>query len=169
MKRIIVIVVLLILVGGGGAGALIMLGILPNPFNPAKPMTAAEQAAAKADAEAKAKAFKPPTEIMTFVDMRDMIIPVVSANKVERTVYMSVRLHVVKDQKDAVQNTIVRYENAVIDQFVPYFQTYFTKHEILNLREIKTKLNAMAKKLYGDKVQDVLLVNIFEQKFGSLN
>lgn len=170
MKRIIVVVLLLILVGGGGAGALIMLGILPNPFNPTKqgPMSAGAAAAAKADAQAKARAFKAPTEVMTFVELRDMIVPVVRATKIERTVYMSVRLHVVKDQKDFVEGNIVRYENAVLDEFVPYFQTYFAKNDLLNLREVKAKLNGMAKQLYGDRVIDVLLINVFEQKFGSL-
>ncbi|MBL8627996.1 MAG: hypothetical protein JNM81_00095 [Rhodospirillaceae bacterium] len=165
MKRIIVIVLLLILVGGGGAGALIMLGVLPNPFNPqSAAQSAAAAAAAKVDAEKKAKAFKPPTEAMTFVVLRDMIVPVLTATKLERTVYLSVRLSVVKAQKDAVQNQIVRYENAVLDEFIPYFQNYFQDHSVLDLKEIKAKLNVLAKKLYGDKVIDVMLVNVFEQK-----
>lgn len=165
MKRIIVIVLLLILVGGGGAGALIMLGVLPNPFNPqTAAQSAAAAAAAKADAEKKAKAFKPPSEAMTFVDLRDMIVPVLSNSKLERTVYLSVRLSVVKAEKDAVETQIVRYENAVLDQFIPYFQNYYQEHEVLDPKEIKAKLNVLAKKLYGDKVIDVLLVNVFESK-----
>ncbi|MBL8645111.1 MAG: hypothetical protein JNK21_14355 [Rhodospirillaceae bacterium] len=165
MKRIIVIVLLLVLVGGGGAGALIMLGVLPNPFNPpTAAQSAAAAAAAKVDAERKAKEFKPPSEAMTFVVLRDMIVPVLTDTKLERSVYISVRLNVVKSEKDAVETQIVRYENAVIDEFVPYFQTYFQKKEALDLREIKAKLNASAKKLYGDKVNDVLLVNVFTQK-----
>jgi flagellar basal body-associated protein FliL len=161
MKRIIVIVLLLILVGGGGAGALIMLGVLPNPFNPqTAAQSAAKAAAAKADAEKKAKEFKPPSEAMTFVVLRDMIIPVLSDSKLERTIYISVRLSVVKAQKDPVETEIVRYENAVLDTFVPYFQ----EHPTIDLKAIKEKLNALAKKIYGDKVLDVLLVNVFEQK-----
>ncbi len=168
MKRIIVIVLLLLLVGGGGAGALIMLGVLPNPFNPQTPaQSAAAAAAAKADAEKKAKEFKPPTEVMTFVVLRDMIIPVVSPTGLERTVYLSVRLSVVKAQSDAVEAEIVRYENAVLDEFMPYFQKYFQnpKKKTLDLKEIKSILNASAKKLYGDKVIDVFLVNVFEQSY----
>jgi len=169
MKRIIIIVLLLILVGGGGAGALIMLGVLPNPFNPPTPqMQQSAAASAAAKAEAARKAFKAPQEVMTFVDLRDMIVPVVSSTKVERTVYLSVRLHVVKAEKDAVEMQIVRYESAVLDEFMPYFQKHFAENKMLNLPEIKDKLNAMAKKLYGDKVIDVLLINVFEQKFGTL-
>lgn len=164
MKRFIVITILLILAGGGGAGALIMLGVLPNPFNPmAQSMTAAESAAAKA--EAAKKVFEPPDEVMTFVDLRDMIIPVVIGTNASRKVYLSVRLHVVKAQKDAVETQIVRYEDAVLDTFMPYFQTYFAKkNDLMNLVEIKKMLNQMAKKLYGDKVIDVMLINIFETR-----
>ena len=167
MKRIIVIVLLLMLVGGGGAGALIMLGVLPNPFNPP---TAAQSAAASAAAKAEAarRVFKPPQEALTFVKLRDMIIPVVSPTKVEHTVYLSVRLNVVKSQKDAVESQIVRYENAVLAELLPYFQKYFAEHDLIDLDEVKSKLNEMAKRLYGDKVIDVLLVNVFEQKFGTL-
>jgi len=168
MKRIIVIAILLILVGGGGAGALIMLKVLPNPFNPVVQGDSAAAEAAK-KAEAALKPFKPPSEAMTFVELRDMIIPVVIDAEVKRRVYISVRLHVVKDQKDAVESQIVRYENAVIDMFVPYFQKYFAgKNDLLDLVEIKKMLNDKAKRLYGDKVIDVLLVNAFEQKFGAL-
>lgn len=170
MKRFIVILLLLILVGGGGAGALIMLGVLPNPLNPNKHGgSASEMAAAEADAKAKAKAFKAPSEALTFVVMRDMILPVVSSTKVERTVYLSVRLSVEKSEKKMIEDNIVRYENAVLDEFLPYLQRYFTKHDMLNPVEIKAKLNVMAKKLYGDKVLDVMLVNVFEQKFGTLD
>gem|GEM_PF-6195238 len=163
MKRFIVIFILLILVGGGGAGALIMLGVLPNPFNPIpKNMTAAEAAAAKA--EAARKVFVPPSEAMTFVDVRDMIIPVVMGTELERRVYLSVRLHVVKAEQDAVETEIVRYESAVLDTFIPYFQKYYATKDLLDPVDVKKQLKTMARKLYGDKVIDVLLINVFEQK-----
>jgi hypothetical protein len=162
VKRFIVITILLILAGGGGAGALIMLGILPNPFNPTQSMTAAESAAAKA--EAAKKVYVPPGEAMTFVDLRDMVIPVVIGTTAGRKVYLSARLHVVKAQKDAVETQIVRYEDAVLDTFVPYFQTYFAKKNMMDLLEIKSMLNQMAKRLYGDKVIDVMLINVFETR-----
>ncbi|MSO97354.1 MAG: hypothetical protein EXR11_03915 [Rhodospirillaceae bacterium] len=168
MKRVIVIVLLLILIGGGGAGALIILGVLPNPFNPAKQGQSAALLAAE-KAEAAAKQFKEPSAAMTFVDLRDMIIPVVIGNNTERKVYFSVRLHVEKEAKKDIEDNISRYENAVIRDFIPYFQKYFAKNNLLNLREIKSILNASAKKLYGDKVIDVVLINIFEQRFGTLN
>jgi hypothetical protein len=167
VKRFIVIFILLILVGGGGAGALIMLKVLPNPFNPApQGMTAAEAAASAADA--KKKVFVPPSEAMTFVDVRDMIIPVVIGTNVERKVYLSVRMHVVKDEKDAVELQIARYENAILDTFIPYFQNYFVDKDVIDPAAVKKQLRSMAKKLYGDKVLDVLLINIFEQRFGSM-
>jgi len=167
MKRIIVIIVMLILLGGGGAGALIMMGIIPNPFNPMAKMSASEKAAAMA--EASKKVYVPPDSVMTFVDLRDMIIPVVINEKVERKVYLSVRLRVVKAEKDAVENEIVRYESAVLDTFIPYFQSYFSRdHDLMDLVEIKKKLNQIGKKLYGEKLIDVMLINMFEQRFGTL-
>ena len=50
---------------------------------------------------------------------------------------MSARIHVVKDQKYAVENEIVRYENTVLDNFIPYFRMYFAKHETMYPVEIK--------------------------------
>ena len=54
-----------------------------------------------------------------------------------RRVHLSARIHVVKDQKDAVENEIVRYENTVLDSFIPYFRMYFAKHETMHPVEIK--------------------------------
>lgn len=51
--------------------------------------------------------------------------------------HLSARIHVVKDQKDAVENEIVRYENTVLDSFIPYFRMYFAKHETMHPVEIK--------------------------------
>ena len=162
MKRIIIILLLLMLVGGGGAGGLMMLGIIHNPFGPTPAESAAMEAAKRA--EANIKPYKEPTEAMTLIKMRDMIIPVVSSEGVERRVYLSFRLSIVKSEKGAIEKTISRYENAVIDEFIPYFQKYFASNTVLDLDEIKHKLVTIAHKLYGDAVMDVLLSNAFENK-----
>ena len=77
MKRAIVIILILLLVAGGGVGGLIMLGIIPNPFNPkmpAKPLTAAEKVAKELEEKNK---FKPPLAAFVQVKMPDMVIPVI--------------------------------------------------------------------------------------------
>ena len=168
MKRFLVILILFILIGGGGAGGLIMLGIIPNPFNPPKPMTsAAIEAAKKAEAAAKA-AFVAPEVVIPFVDLKDMIVPVVVNGQIKTQVYISVRIWIAPGQKDPVEAQISRYEDAVIAEFIPYFSEFFARNDMLNLEDIKRRLVKLAKKLYADKVKDVLIVNVFEQKFGKM-
>lgn len=168
MKRFLVVIILFLLIGGGGAGGLIMLGVIPNPFNPTQhgPMSAAEEAAAKA--QAAAKKFNAPEAVIPFVDLRDMIVPVVLNGQIKTRVYISVRLWVAPGQKDPVELQIARYEDAVIAEFIPYFSSYFGKNDMLNLEDIKSRMVKLAKRLYGDKVNDVLIVNVFEQKFGQI-
>jgi hypothetical protein len=168
MRRFFVILILLILIGGGGVGGLIILGIIPNPFNPVpQGSNAALEAARKAEQERRR--FKAPTAALTFVNLRDMIVPVVVDGKVKTRVYISARLLVATADKASVETKIARYQDAVLAEFVPYFSDYFARHDLLDLEDIKARLVKNAKRLYGDQVQDVLLVNVFEQKFGALD
>src|SRR5262245_27854092 len=97
-----------------------MLGVIPNPFSPAKQsMTAAEEAAQKA--QAAAKKFEAPGAVIPFVELKDMIVPVVVNGQVKTRVYISVRLWVAPGEADAVEATISRYEDGVIAEFLPYF------------------------------------------------
>jgi hypothetical protein len=67
---------------------------------------------------------------------------------------------------DAVEAMEPRYEDAVIKDLMPYFTTHFAKNDMLRLPEVKRRLVGLAKKVHGDNVRDVLLINVFEQKFG---
>ncbi|MDX2223272.1 MAG: hypothetical protein SFV21_11010 [Rhodospirillaceae bacterium] len=168
MRRFFVILILLVLIGGGGVGGLIILGIIPNPFNPVQQgPNAAAEAARKAEAERLR--FKAPTAALTFVNLRDMIVPVVVNGKVKTRVYISVRLLVAPANKDAVEAGIARYQDAVLAEFVPYFSDYFARNDLLNLEDIKARLVKNAKRIFDTRVEDVLLVNVFEQKFGALD
>ena len=167
MKRVIVIIMVLLLVAGGGAGGLIMLGIVPNPFNP-KPveMSAAEAAAA----EASKHKFQPPTAAYSLVKVPDMIIPVIMNGRVERRVFITCRLmSTAKEHEKDIKDNLKHFQGEVVTDFVPFFQTYYAKHDSLDLALIKQKLLAHAKEVYGDDViKDVLLINMFDQSGGSL-
>ena len=167
MKRVLVIMILFVLIGGGGAGGLIMLGVIPNPFNPKIPMSGEEAAAAAKKAEMAAKAFEAPTAVIPFVNMRDLVIPVLVQGQIKTRVYFSVRLWVAPGQADAVEALEPKYEDAVLAEFVPYFSEFFVKNDMLNLVDIKRRMMKLSKKIHGDKVRDVLIINIFEQRFGS--
>ena len=168
MKRFLVVLILFILIGGGGAGGLIMLGIIPNPFSPAKQGTSAAVEAAK-KAEAAAKVFEAPEAVIPFVDLRDMIVPVVVNGQIKTRVYISVRLWIAPGQKDPIEAEISRYEDAVIAEFIPYFSAFFERKDMLDLEDIKKRLVTISRRLYKDRVKDVLIVNVFEQKFGAMN
>jgi len=40
---------------------------------------------------------------------------------------------------------------------------------MLDLEDIKKRLVTISRRLYKDRVKDVLIVNVFEQKFGAMN
>jgi hypothetical protein len=165
MKRLIVIILVLVLVAGGGAGGLIMLGIIPNPFAPAmKPsLTAAERAAQSLDK----RKFQPPLSAYKLVKMDDMIVPVILNGEVRRRVYITARIMAAGPQYgEAVKTRLGQFQNVVIADLVPFFQNYFADHDTLDPISIKDHLRADAKQVYGDKITDVLLVNVFDQNIG---
>ncbi len=51
----------------------------------------------------------------------------------------------------------------MISDLVPYFQTYFTDHDMVDVVAIKARLLKNAKAVYGERVADVLMINAFEQ------
>ena len=164
MKRIIVIILVLILVAGGGAGGLIMLGIVPNPFTPKipeRPLTAAEKAAAELEKKTK---FDAPLAAFTQVKMDDLVVPVIINGKAERRVLLIARIIATgKEDEKLVKANLPKFQDEVIQDLVPYFQTYFTKSDVLDVPEIKARLVKHAKTVYGAQITDVLLVNAFEQ------
>lgn len=164
MKRMIVIILVLILVAGGGAGGLIMLGIVPNPFKPKIPerqLTAAEKAAAELDKKNK---FVPPTAGLVLVKMDDLVVPVIINGRAERRVLLIARIVAkAKEDEKLVKANLPKFQDEVIQDLVPYFQTYFVKHDMLDVPAIKARLVKHAKTVYGDQITDVLLVNAFEQ------
>ena len=167
MKRVIVIIMVLLLVAGGGAGGLIMLGIVPNPFNPkGVELSAAEQAAA----EASKHKFQAPTAAFALVKVPDMIIPVIMNGRVERRVFITCRLmSSAKEHEKDIKDGVKHFQGEVVSDFVPFLQTYYAQHDTLDLLLIKEKLLGHAKHVYGDGIiQDVLLINVFDQVGGSL-
>ncbi len=165
MKRIIVILLILILVAGGGAGALIMLGIVKNPFAPPQvEMSAAEKAASAADK----KRFQPPPTNYTLIKFsHDLIIPVLIDGQVKKRVYLTGRIMAATPgAKAAIEAGMNRFLNEVIGDLVPFLQVYFLSHQTVDLKVLKEKLVAHAKQVYGADAQDVLLINVFEQAGG---
>ncbi len=166
MKRAIVIILIMILVAGGGAGGLIMLGIVPNPFNPKieVKLSAAEQAAA--DLKAKT-AFKPPLAAFVLVKMDDMVVPVIIDGKVQRRVLLIARIMGnVSSDEAFIKANMNRFSDSVLNDLVPYFQNYFTNHDMVDAPAIKSRLVKHAKTVFGDRIKDVLLINVFEQGSG---
>ena len=160
MKKFIIILIVILVVAGGGAGGLVMLGIVRNPFMKAPPMDAV--AAAAAEADAKATAYKGPIEALTLVKPPDMVIPVILNGSVAKRIYINMRLDVKAADKARVQAELARFESNLLQDMVPYFQTYFEKRDVIDVMEIKKKLNSHAQKVYGEAVNQVLLLNVFE-------
>jgi flagellar basal body-associated protein FliL len=163
MRKVIIIVLVLLLVGGGGAVGLVMLGIVRNPFKPppAK-LDAVAQAAAEADAKARANAFQAPMVAFTIVKVGDLVIPVLSPDGKNRKVFVTARM-IVADAaaKAEVTDDLPKLTDALLSDFIPYFQKYFVDHDVVDIVVIKKKVVRHAHEIFGDKVKDVLLVNVF--------
>jgi len=166
MKRVIVIFFVLLLVAGGGAGGMIMLGIVPNPFNP---KTVALSAAEAAAAEATKSKFQPPAAAYALTKVPDLIIPVIANGRVERRVFITFRVMAAqKSQEKDIKDSLDHFRGVVIGDFVPFFQSYYEHHDALDLPLIKGKLLAHAKHVFGEEViTDVILINVFEQSGGA--
>jgi flagellar basal body-associated protein FliL len=166
MKRIIVIILVIILVAGGGAGGLMMMGVIPNPLNPT-PQGPALTGAEKAAAELAAKKFQPPVAALDLVKLDDMIIPVIIDGQVNRRVFIIARLVVNQAANvTAVEEKLRVYQDQVLRDLVPFFQKYFVDHDTVSADVVKVRLIAAAKKVYGETVPDVLLINVFDQTNG---
>ena len=169
MKRAIVIILVLILVAGGSLGGLIMLGIVPNPFVPKvveKPMSAADKAAMELSRKNK---FKAPEAALNLVKMDDMVIPVIMDGRTERRVLLIARIVATGGADETfVEANMNRFQDAVLSDLVPYFQTYFSKSDLVDAGEIKAKMVKHAKAIYGERIKDVLLTNVFEQSGGRI-
>ena len=166
MKRAIVIILVMILVAGGGAGGLIMLGIVPNPFNPKieVPMTAAEKAAAEMQEKNR---FKPPVAAYVLIKMDDMVVPVIINGQVQRRVLLIARIMATAaTDKEFVEGNMNRFQDAVLNDLMPYFQNYFISRDMVDAPAVKARLLKHARTVFGERVQDVLLINVFEQSNG---
>lgn len=163
MKRVIVIILVILLIAGGGAGGLMMMGLIPNPFNPTSfgaPLTDAERAAQ----ELAAARFKPPRAAFNLIKLDDMIIPVILDGRLERRVFVIARLRVDRAANEsAVQAQLRVYQDAVLKDLVPFLQLYYADHDAIDAVTVKERLTVTAKAVYGDKVLDVVLINVFDQ------
>ncbi len=166
MKRAIVIILVMILVAGGGAGGLLMLGIVPNPFNPKieVPMTAAEKAAAEMQEKNR---FKPPVAAYVLIKMDDKVVPVIINCQVQRRVLLIARIMATAaTDKEFAEGNMNRFQDAVLNDLMPYFQNYFISRDTVDAPAIKARLLKHARTVFGERVQDVLLINVFEQSSG---
>jgi hypothetical protein len=164
MRKVIIIVLVLLLVGGGGAVGLVMLGVVRNPLKPKPPeLDAVAKAAAEADAKAKASQFQAPLAALTLVKIGDLVVPVISTHGNSRKVFITARLIVDPPAKAAVQDDMPKMVDALLSDFIPYFQKYFVDSDLVDLTVIRKKLIRHAHEIFGDKVKDVLIVNVFSE------
>lgn len=166
MKRAIVIILVILLVAGGGAGGLMMMGIVPNPFNPGS-LGAGLTDADRAAQELAARKFQPPSSALKLVKVDDMILPVFIDGQVYRRVFVIARLVVSSPEYESrVKDTLRIYQNAVLQDLIPYLQKYYLDHNAISAAVIKERLSTIANKVYGEMVNDVLLINVFDQSSG---
>ncbi len=158
MKKLIIILLVLLVVALGGAGGLVMLGIVQNPFKP--PEASAE--AKPTGPELSPSGLKVPTEALVQQKVPDMIVPVILSGGVQRRISVSIRLVTNNAAKAKVQAELPKYQDALLNNLILYFQDYFVKNDELNVDIVRKRARDTAAKVYGEDVSDVLLVNVFD-------
>ena len=164
MKRFIIILLVLILVGGGGAGGLIMLGIIPNPFAPEGRAFFSQADRPTSDINER---YEPHSRPLHLVEVSDMDMPVIMNGELVLRVSISIRLIAASSaDRQIVKDNLPRYQDILMHAFIPYFQTHFYNHDFIDIRGIKSLLMEQSRKIYGDLVTDVLLINVFQREVG---
>ena len=158
MKKLVIILLVLLVVSMGGAGGLVMLGIVRNPFSP--PQTAGETK--PTGPEVSPAGIKVPTEALVLEKVPDMIVPVILQGGVQRRISVSVRLVTKNPVKGRVQDEMPKYQDALLNDMILYFQDYFARNKELDIETVRKRALAAAVKIYGEDVTDVLLVNVFD-------
>ena len=96
-----------------------------------------------------------------------MVVPVIINGRLVRRISVTVRLVVGEaSNKTLVQENLPLYQDILVQELIPYFQAYFYNHDIVDIKEVKKLLMEQSKKIYGDLVTDVLLINVFQQDIG---
>ncbi|MFP4313293.1 MAG: flagellar basal body-associated FliL family protein [Alphaproteobacteria bacterium] len=156
MKMLLIGLVSLAIIGGGGAGAYFYF------MKPAEAVSKDggtehkdKHASKKEDDDYKKKAGK-----YEYVELSPLILPIIDENGVNQVVSMVVAIEV-KNSKDATTVTTLspRLKDAYIQQMYGMLNRHAAfKGGVLQVNEIKKKLNEISDKVLGeDLVQDVLL------------
>lgn len=145
----------MLLIGGGGVFGLMYLEMIPNPFEGEE-----EEEALPAT---QAPGFTPPMEAPILLPLEDLVVPVILDGRVAKRIYITARLTIARGSAGAVQNGMPRFESAINQRLIVYFQEYFASNRIVDPRGIKREMQAAAQTVYGDRVLDVLLMTVFEQ------
>jgi flagellar basal body-associated protein FliL len=158
MKRVFVIVFVMLIVAGAGVFALIYFKLIPNPFEAGAGANQEEALPAT-----QAPGFTPPMAAPIMLPLEDIIVPVIIDGRVVKRVYITARIQITRGSMTVIQNGMPRLENAINQRLIVYLQEYFAKNRIIDPRGVKQEMQAAAQTVYGDRVEDVLLMTVFEQ------
>ena len=107
--------------------------------------------------------FTPPERAPMLYPLEDIVIPVIVDARVIKRIYVTARMAIAQGQRTPVEYGLPRMESAVNDRLVVYFQNHFAKRRRPAVRDIKRELVTAADQVYGDMINDFLLITVFEQ------
>ena len=155
MRMIIIAVVALLVLGGGGAGAYYYFQ------QPAEASSGEEPAEVKGDKDKGEKhAKKGGHDTSQFVELDPLILPIIDNDGVTQTVSLVIALEVADEASaQTVEHQSPRLKDAYIqDMYGMLNQHAAMKGGVIQVSEIKSRLNKISTDVLGDDViQDVLL------------
>ena len=161
MKRMLLIIFIMVFVAGGAIAALIVFEIIPNPFDLAEPQMTEQSVGT--EGQASGRSFVPPEQAPILFPLEDLNIPVILDGRMIKRVYITARIEIAPGNEAAVENGLSRFESALNENLIVYFQDHFAKRRLIDIRGIKQVMVMSSKQVYDDMVNDVLLLAVFEQ------
>lgn len=165
MRMILIAVVALLVLGGGGAGAYFYF------MTPAEASAGPEAEAAKAAAEQHAKeepkldAHGQPIH-SEFVELDALILPIIDEDGLTQVISLVVALEVEgADAAGKVESMSPKLKDAFIqDMYGMLSHKGSMKGGIIQVGPLKTRLNAISKKVMGDDVVKDVLLQVVQQR-----
>jgi flagellar FliL protein len=155
MRMVIIAAVALLVLGGGGAGAY---------FYFSQPAEASAGEAAK-EVVKNEKSKKEGTETTEFVELDPLILPVIDNTGVTQTVSMVIALEVPdKTKAEEVKKLSPRLKDAYIQDMYGILNAHAAlKGGVLQVGEIKERLNKITTKVLGEDMVNEVLLQVVQQ------
>lgn len=148
MKKVILLVVILLVLAGGAVGAMYFMQL--GPFEPKEPVKKTQE---EIELEKEATT--------TTVAIKPFNIPIFQGERVAGSIQVQFELEVPIGQEEAINEKMVRLEDAYLRDLYVYLPQLLRNKETLDVLALKRRLKRVSEKIVGpDIIEDVLIQSV---------